>query len=204
MNKKTVALLLALVLVFGAAVGGTLAWLTDKTDAVTNTFTVGNIDIDLKEHKLGDDGKLTTEEVLQNAYHFVPGDTLPKDPFVTVEDGSEACYVFLREQVTNNTVDGLTGNIVQYSIDATVWTAVPDHAGYWYCEVEAIAAGGTDVVKNVLTGSQVTINANLTKAMAEAMTGKAPVLTFTAAAVQKAHVDNVADAFAKLPTEFTK
>ena len=39
MKKKTVALLLSLVLVFGVVAGGTLAWLTQKTDSVVNTFT---------------------------------------------------------------------------------------------------------------------------------------------------------------------
>ena len=39
MKKKTLALLLALVLLAGGVIGGTLAWLTDKTDPVKNTFT---------------------------------------------------------------------------------------------------------------------------------------------------------------------
>ena len=41
---------LALVLVVAvASVGGTLAWLKASTDPVTNTFTVGDINIDLTE-----------------------------------------------------------------------------------------------------------------------------------------------------------
>ena len=49
MKKKGWLSVVALVLVLCCAVGGTLAWLTDTTDPVTNTFTVGDIDIDLTE-----------------------------------------------------------------------------------------------------------------------------------------------------------
>ena len=45
MKKKTVALLLACVMALGVAVGGTLAWLTDTTQEVKNTFTDSNINI---------------------------------------------------------------------------------------------------------------------------------------------------------------
>ena len=41
MKKKTLALLSA-VLLMGAVIGGTLAWFTDTTEEVKNTFTVGN------------------------------------------------------------------------------------------------------------------------------------------------------------------
>lgn len=81
-NLKPVALLLAIALLVGTAVGGTLAWLTDKTDSVKNTFTVGNIDITLKED--------TTD------YKMIPGFTIDKDPEVAVVDGSEDCWLFVK------------------------------------------------------------------------------------------------------------
>lgn len=40
-SKKPLLLLLSLVLVVALAVGGTLAWLTAKTEPVVNTFTAG-------------------------------------------------------------------------------------------------------------------------------------------------------------------
>ena len=49
MKKKTLALVLALTLLVAGVIGGTLAWLTDQTDEVKNTFTVGDINIDLTE-----------------------------------------------------------------------------------------------------------------------------------------------------------
>ena len=87
-NLKPVALLLAIALLVGTAVGGTLAWLTDKTDSVKNTFTVGNIDIELNETK--DDFKM------------IPGYTIEKDPKVTVKAGSEKSWVFVDIDEGNN------------------------------------------------------------------------------------------------------
>ena len=49
MKKKFLSLTVAIGLLATAAIGGTLAYFTD-TDAETNVFTVGNIDIDLKEN----------------------------------------------------------------------------------------------------------------------------------------------------------
>lgn len=50
MKKKILALAMAAIMLIVAVVGGTLAYFTDS-DAENNVFTVGNIDIDLREHK---------------------------------------------------------------------------------------------------------------------------------------------------------
>lgn len=82
---KLLALLVVMALLIGGAVGGTLAWLVTKTDPVVNTFTAGDINITLTEpnYKTNVDGKAK----------IIPGDTIPKDPTVTVLKGSEDCYV---------------------------------------------------------------------------------------------------------------
>ena len=67
MKKKTLALFLVLALAFGGVIGGTVAWLTDKSDTVVNTFTDSDIDITLTE-------STGTE------YKMVPGYTISKDP----------------------------------------------------------------------------------------------------------------------------
>ena len=51
MKKKSLALLLAIAIVVVGVVAGTVAWLTDKTPSVTNTFTTSDINIELKETK---------------------------------------------------------------------------------------------------------------------------------------------------------
>jgi len=93
---------------------GTLAYLTADTTDIVNTFTVGNITIDLDEHVYIEDGKVdedgndignaldkTAKPVKENKnYKMVPGLTMPKDPFVTVEVGSEPCWIFVK--ITEN------------------------------------------------------------------------------------------------------
>lgn len=94
--KKSKAILMALcaVLLVAASVMGTLAYLT-STDTVTNTFTVGNVQIKLDEAKANTDGTLVenADRVKANSYKLLPGHTYNKDPMVTVLKGSESCYV---------------------------------------------------------------------------------------------------------------
>lgn len=102
MKKKTVALLMALVLVFGVAVGGTIAYLTSE-DAVVNTFTVGSVKITLdeldvdkdsneKDNVTMDDGTIRDKA---NGYKLMPGHEYDKDPIVHVDAASEDCYLFV-------------------------------------------------------------------------------------------------------------
>ena len=121
-RKALVVLSLMMVLVL-AAVGGTIAWLTAESGAVTNTFTVGDINIDLKEHKLNSDNTLddTQEVTANNNYKVVPGRTSPKDPFVTVAANSEKCYVYVT--VENNLVIG-DKTVASVNIVDTDWVVV--------------------------------------------------------------------------------
>ena len=75
MKKRTMALLAAVLLVVGVAIGGTLAWLTAQSDTVVNTFTTSDIEIELKE----DIGKTSNYQ-----FKMIPGYTIDKDPKVTV------------------------------------------------------------------------------------------------------------------------
>ncbi|MEI3142371.1 MAG: TasA family protein [Oscillospiraceae bacterium] len=104
MKKKTLALVLALTLLVAGVVGGTLAWLTDQTAEVKNTFTVGDINIGLTE---------TTTD-----YKMVPGNTIAKDPTVTVKANSEACWLFVKVTESEN-----LDTFITYAI-AEGWTAL--------------------------------------------------------------------------------
>jgi predicted ribosomally synthesized peptide with SipW-like signal peptide len=65
MSKKKVVLIVAsLCMVLMLAIGGTIAYFTD-TDEATNTFTVGNVKIDLIEQQRSEDGK-TLVDFTQN------------------------------------------------------------------------------------------------------------------------------------------
>ena len=54
-KKKLVSLCLVLALVLTAVIGGTMAYFTD-TEKASNIMTVGNVDINLEEYKMLEDG----------------------------------------------------------------------------------------------------------------------------------------------------
>ena len=201
MKKRTAALLLTFVLIFGAAVGGTVAWLTAKTDDVVNTFTVGDINIDLWEHPLNDDGKTIDKNAApvkaNSGYKFVPGDTLQKDPYVVVKAGSEACYLFIKVTEENNTSDD--GKIINYTI-SDAWFAVPNKPGYYYRIIESKTTADTSYP--VLDPETVSVSSDVTKDMVADLTTNPPKITFTAAAIQYENIANVAIAFDQLPPDF--
>ena len=173
MKKKALALVLALTLLVAGIVGGTLAWLTDQTAEVKNTFTVGDINIGLTE---------TTAD-----YKMVPGNTIAKDPTVTVKANSEACWLFVKVTESANLDDFIT-----YAI-ATGWTEL--EAGVYYREVPASAA---DQTFSVLAGDAVTVKNDVTRTMLETAKTDAPTLTFKAYAIQKDHFATADAAWAKV------
>lgn len=171
--------LLALVLVFGCAVGGTFAWLTAKTDPVVNTFTYGDINIDLAE---------TTG----SGYKIVPGVNIEKNPKVTVKAGSEACWLFVKVEEKGTFV----ANKVTYSI-AEGWTKgdgtnIP--ANVYYRAVDAVK---NDADFAVLKDNKIYVSEELSKSDIQSITAQ-PELTFTAYAVQKDGVTSAAAAWAKV------
>jgi len=109
-NKKWMSIMiLSLVAVFAAGV--TLAYFTDTSGPVTNTFTMGNVEILLDEadvDAVADDfGGFTWEaneeadRVYGNTYtNIYPGAFLPKDPTVT-NTGSNPAFVRVMITVEN-------------------------------------------------------------------------------------------------------
>lgn len=106
--KKSRILILSLcaVLLVTASVLGTLAYLTSR-DSVVNTFTVGQVNIELDEAKVNPDGTPDGDKrVKGNEYHLIPGMIYTKDPTLTVIRDSEESYV--RMLVTVNCYNALT------------------------------------------------------------------------------------------------
>ena len=131
--KKTLTIALSMVLVAAIAVTGTLAFLTDESDPLVNRFTFGNTEVEIAEPKwtdaVGGEGK---------PMKVVPGQTVAKDPTVTVK-GSEEVYVYA---YVNN---ALSEYVTIGAIDAN-WTAVDGLAGlYRYNNTVTPADGGTEL-----------------------------------------------------------
>lgn len=188
--KKSLAVTLAILMVVGLAVGGTLAWLTDATTEVKNTFTASNVDADLTE----------TMPVGKTA-QMIPGYTIQKDPAASVTATSEDCYLFVKVteeggDVTYTAADGTEkttqwSDFLTYAI-ADGWLQLKDKngnnvAGVYYKifneETKATNVKGT--AYSILAGNVVTVNENVTNEMMAAVTeANRPTLSFQAYACQ--------------------
>lgn len=174
---KALVLTGALVLALNGAIGGTIAWLVSRTDSVTNTFTYGDIDITLTETDSGEDedGDPTT-----NTYDMVPGNSIEKDPLITVEAGSEDCWLFVKLDETEN-----FDSFIEYGM-AEGWTALEGSEGVYY---QVVASSEAEQRFEVIAGNKVTVKADITKEMLNELdageTSNYPTLTVTAYAVQR-------------------
>lgn len=180
LSGKLVVAMLAVTLLIGCAIGGTVAWLTAKTDPVVNTFTYGDINIELTE---------TKPENKQAK--IIPGVNIEKDPKVTVKANSEACWLFVKVEEAGTFIEGK----VAYSI-ADGWTKLTGVTGVdnvYYREVDAVTANAEYAV---LKDNKVTVSDTLTKEDIQNITN--PTLTFTAYAVQKDGIDTVEAAWEKV------
>ena len=171
-SARVLVMAVALTLIIGGIIGGSVAWLTAKTEPLVNTFTVGDINIDLTE---------TTTD-----YKMVPGNTIAKNPKVTVKAGSEACYLFVKVTESDNLKDFITYSVI---IGEGAWTKLDNVDNVYYRIVDAVTA---DVSFDILTNNNVSVKNTVTKTELQAVkTDNQPTLTFKAYAVQK---DNIADA----------
>lgn len=191
-NKKFIAILsvfvmLALTMVVGCAVDGTVAWLVSESKSSVSTFTLGDINI-----------KLTGESESQ-PLKIIPGVEIRRSLKVTVEPNSEACWLFVKVEGTNwpDFVEA-NGTVrkVSYSVagEGDDWIALNDHPGVYYREVSA---------ENAKTGVEYDVNCNvtvsqmLTKAEVNSIAaGTQPQLSFTAYAVQRDGIGDAATAWA--------
>jgi predicted ribosomally synthesized peptide with SipW-like signal peptide len=159
MKKKGLALFLALTLLVVGVVAGTLAWLTAKSDVVTNTFTTSDIKVELKE---------TTG----TEYKMIPGYTISKNPKATVLAGSEECYLFVKLDKSAS-----FDTYLEYVI-ADGWTKLDGVDG---------TTNQIGTPYSVLKDDQVTVKGSVTKEQMNALDAEGavkPTLTITAYASQ--------------------
>lgn len=190
-SKKALAMLLSLVLVIGCVIGGTLAWLQASTNPVTNTFTVGDIALTLKESPYNIEANTydTPAENTSNSYPLIPGNSYTKDPVVTVTANSEACYLFVKVGQINNPAAYLN-----YSLNLDGWTQLDGADDVYYREV---AKSNADQSWNLLVNDTISVKETVVKAgtntegtdlVAMPASNNQPQLIFTAYAVQKANL----------------
>jgi len=220
MKKRTVALLLAMTLVLGGAIGGTLAWLMDSTNAVENTFVVGQIG----ELTLVEDGATDEDQdgTYTKSHIIVPGKAIKKDPKVTFTHVTASddvvpvdTYVFVKIETTADAngktgwiIDGKnyslanpakgTTSAVSWSVD-DAWMAVDavKYPGVYYVtdtvanDEDGTTANGLSVIK----GDTLTVSPDIERDDVTNVANAAKDITFKAYAIQVDGVGTVEDAW---------
>ena len=195
-KKKTLLTILAVVLVCCIAVAGTLAVLTmASTKPVQNTFIAAGggqlaAGLELKEHGVdkNTDGSYTLKdqvkanEVDGNKYEVLPGVDLPKDPFVRIDEKTDApAYLYVE------VVNGLDANMsFTMKSDWTLLTGVTGQNGgavYVYKNGEILTKANAPAGEiYILDGNTITVGDNVTALSETGETGVA--LTFYGYMVQ--------------------
>lgn len=193
--KKFKALLVvacALLLV-AASVFGTMAYLT-STDTVTNTFTIGKVEITLDEAKVDLNGTAVSpdERVKNNSYKLMPGHSYTKDPTVHVDAASEDSWIFVKvengiaafEAATSSEEGGYKK--IADQIVAKGWTALDGVAGVYYKSYDKSTTGANLVV---FENFKMADNANEVNGWGN-ISADTTKVTVTAYAVQKDGFEN--------------
>lgn len=179
MKTKKLMAAVAVALTLCVTIGGTLAWLTDSTEEVKNTFTVGNVDIDLTESNNLD-------------LKMVPGKVIAKNPTVSVDAGSEDCWLFVEVTESDN-----LDSFIEYGI-ADGWVLVDGTDNVYYRTVKATDTTRTfSVLKTGDEDDEVIVKSDVTKEMMDGIkAGEEPTLSFVAYAVQETAAETAAAAWA--------
>lgn len=190
-NKKFIAILsvfvmLALTMVVGCAVDGTVAWLVSESESSVSTFTLGDINI-----------KLTEAESESQPLKIIPGVEIRRSLKVTVEPNSEACWLFVKVEGTNwpHFPDANGTAKVSYSVAGGTndWKALDNYPGVYYREV---SAGDAQTGAMYDVNCNVTVSQMLTKAEVNSIAAETqPKLSFTAYAVQRDGIDDAVRAW---------
>ena len=195
-SSKIIPLLLALALLVCCGIGGTVAWLMDSTEAVTNTFTIGDINLTLVEspynaanNSYGNPVQSTRENPLTNSYPLIPGNSYKKDPKVTVLANSEDCYLFVRMEKIGN-----PDNYLDFTFNDDGWYTYNGEEGVYYREVSKSASDQSwDLLKKIDGDFTIKVSDKIVKAGTASgdyidMPANNPEIKFTAYAVQKANL----------------
>lgn len=175
MNKKTLITVLSALVVILFGIGITVSFLLASSQPVINTFTVGSVEIELRE---------TTG----SKYKLIPGADIKKDPVVTVLAGSEESWLFVKIEKQNN-----FDAFCEFNVDSS-WSALPSHNGVYYQKVPSalnntryqVLENDSVHVKETVTENQLSeINAN-------------PKLNVTAYAIQSDGLESAHDAWREI------
>lgn len=202
--KKGLLAVLCAAAVIASTVYATLAYFTDS-EAVTNTFSVGQVHITLDELDVDNDKNLLDNKTYENdivrdkanEYHLVPGNSYVKDPTVHVQADSNDAWLFVKvvngieKLEPENGKDGYL--TIAKQIEGNKWKPLPNVENVYYCEYDAEAdPGKTDFVvfETFKIDGDKTMNVTLNQPLAagkyDIADYKNATITVTAYAIQMA------------------
>ncbi len=182
-NAKKIGIVIACLLIACVAVTGTLAWLVAESDELKNTFVPTDIEVEVDE----------TDE--DQTFDMVPGWNISKDPTVTVTEGSQDCWVFVKLEKSANydyflvhAVDSAwtQGNGTEIPADV-YYLKVTDESGLKGQPLSVLCAGEMEFNSVTYTWgvNELLVRPDVTKDMMNFLTeDNYPTLTVSSKAVQ--------------------
>ena len=195
--KKAVALALCAVFLVVGTISGTLAYITEESNVLKNSFTIGDVEMWVDETKVGTNGVpvqgAQERDKVGQEYLLMPGHEYTKDPIIHIAANSEPCWLFV--EITNplgNLEDEsstIEGQMLAVTNGASKWTVIERNVDenstiYGYnARIEKSTS-----ITNIPTFGKFKIDSEKTQADIETMKGKSIIVK--AYAVQ---ADNVLD-----------
>lgn len=188
-KKKVFVTVLCAAALVVASVLGTMAYLTSQTETVTNTFTVGNVEITLDETDVTPMGvKDTDARVKGNEYKLIPGHTYIKDPTVHVDTDSEESWLFVKVDNGISDLEATGNTTIAEQMKAKGWTLVTGTTNVYAYAQKAIASQGIRVFDSFTIAGDATVAGNADK-----------TITIEAYAIQADGFTTAADAWTAAP-----
>lgn len=190
--KKSIVALSLSTAMLAIAGFGTLAYFTD-TETASNSFTVGKVDIDLREESWHEENGV-----------IIPGRTIEKDPTVIIQQGSVESYVRMVVKMpenlfrVSNLANAQDPAITFNDMDNEVWImsepmSIDGEVTIVFTYHEKVAAP-TDVVKLEPLFTELAIGNHVDNEVA-ALLGEKFNIDVSALAVQAEGFTNAEDAF---------
>lgn len=161
MKKRILIPIVAVLIISAMTVGVSYAFLASKSHRIENTFVAGEI-------------SLTLTETTGSNYVLVPGNKVSKNPRITVEKGSEECWLFFKEER-----QGLPDDIISYTYEDG-WNALDGEEGvYW----RRVSESAMDKTYGILKGNSFNVSYDVTEERLASLGGESR-LVYLAYAVQ--------------------
>lgn len=180
-GSRSFILTAAIVVILGGIVSGTVAWMFVKSEPVSNTFTYGDLRLELIES----DSLIGDEDEYINKYNIKPGIEVAKDPYIEVGSGTIDCWVFVKINKSDN-----LDTFIEYE-PADGWDELEKDV---YCR----KVKSSDVSQGfyILKDNKVSVKDSVTQQMLDELAEEDyPSISFTAYAIQTFDGETAKDAW---------